>query len=127
MKSMGVVKAFLTPEEVYAYKVLDYTEEVRKIRDGEEKLQAVNDGEAFLFPLLSDEYYLANEKLKKEYQEKYRGNALALANARFKLQMREIEKANILGASGIRVIQGVAKENEKKISEELQKKDDVEI
>jgi hypothetical protein len=124
---MAYGKTFATSEDIYPLKVLDYFEEVRRIRDGEQKLQAVIDGETFLWIFLEGSpyeeskkqlYALIEDRKKEQGQRPF--DALNKANALVKLQQREAKAAKIYGETGlVLVLKKEKPEETQKVLKEL--------
>ena len=125
---MAFGKNFQTPEEQLAFKVIDYFNEIRSIKDGEEKYQAVIDGEVLCWPFLEGVGTAYREAKKKIYDiaDQKAGkdgeiDTIGVANAIAKVQQREARRWGIYGKTGI-VALG-KRDNSAEVMEAIQEED----
>lgn len=117
---MAFGKSFASPEEQYAFKIIDYFYALWQIDDGEQKLAKALDGEALIWDILEgSEYEKSKSALyrKIDSRRKDKGithSKLHLANAIIKLQKRSVLASGVLGKRGITVIQQKQSDEETK-------------
>lgn len=101
---MAFAKNQLTPEEDYAFKVIDYFNRVSEIKDGEERYRLAIAKESFLNPILEASGSKYEERKKKIYalaETKETIDVGAVADAIIKIQQREARLTGIYGEIGI--------------------------
>jgi hypothetical protein len=106
---MAYSKSFASPEEQYAFKLIDHFFSITLIRDGEQKLGAAIGGEFFCWPFLEGSKYVESKnalyKLVDERRKEGKPvSLLNLADALLKLQQRAAKEAGIYGKKGISVV-----------------------